>query len=58
MSKKENLLQAYNAKQTIRDLSDKSAELKKKSQEINAQLNATIKKSGQFLHPENTEREP
>lgn len=45
-------LQAHDYHKKISALAQKSAELKKKSKEINAQMDATRKQCDQLLHPE------
>ncbi len=45
-------LQTHNYNKKISALSQKSAELKKKSKEINAKIDATRKECDHLLHPE------
>jgi uncharacterized coiled-coil DUF342 family protein len=49
-------LQAHDYHKKITALTQKSAELKKKSEEINAQMDATRKQCDRLLHPEKDSR--
>lgn len=46
-----DLLKAHDYTRKMRALSRKSAELKKRSRELNEALSATLKKCAELLHP-------
>ncbi|MEQ7799241.1 hypothetical protein ABDJ41_05455 [Pedobacter sp. ASV1-7] len=49
-------LKAHDYKKKMRLLSRKSAELKRKYEELNEQINNTLKKCSELLHPQQSKK--
>jgi hypothetical protein len=50
-------LKAHDYKKKMRLLSRKSAELKRKYEELNEQINNTLKKCNELLHPQQSKKD-
>lgn len=56
MANKSDLLKQHDHSKKMRSLVRKGAELKKRSKELNAKMDATIQQCDELLHPERHRR--